>query len=303
MTFQSTPLVQGKEFVMGYRQQNVWKQWIALAFFFGKIGSGMFILSLFFGTPLVALAGIIIENVGKGGALLVHLGRPERFWRALSRPSTSWIARTVWAMGIFTVVAVVYLLIDQFMPSASALLLVLKVISLLLAVVVAISDGFVMNDSSAIPIWNTPIIPFLFLLYTLLGGTSVFIFLLRLGWVTIPPAGIIAPLSDLGALETTLLLTNLAGVVIYLLSVINTTGAARESLWLLIKGPYAKMFFSFVVIVGFLVTLVLTLFAESQGSIALVGLLMLADLIGHFFVFYLLLQVGVYSPVMGKLTI
>ncbi|MCL2337003.1 MAG: hypothetical protein FWC60_06250, partial [Firmicutes bacterium] len=74
-------------------------------------------------------------------------------------------------------------------------------------------------------------------------------------------------------------------------------------LWLLIKGPYAKMFFSFVVIVGFLVTLVLTLFAESQGSIALVGLLMLADLIGHFFVFYLLLQVGVYSPVMGKLTI
>jgi len=35
---QSSSLV-GEEFVMGFRKQNVWKTWIALAFFFGKIGS------------------------------------------------------------------------------------------------------------------------------------------------------------------------------------------------------------------------------------------------------------------------
>jgi len=293
MTFQSMPMVEGNEFVMGFRKQNVWTQWIALAFFFGKIGSGMFILSLFLGTPLIALAGIIIENIGKGGALMIHLGRPERFWRAMTRPSTSWIARTVWAMGIFTVIGIIYLLV----PAGSAAWEFFRVLALISAVVVAVTDGFVMNDSPAIPLWNTPMVPFLFLLYSLLGGTSVFFFLAHGGWIGVNS------LLNLETLETTLILINLIGVAIYLLSVVNATAAARESLWLLIKGPYAKMFFGFVVVIGFLFTLFLSLFIGASGGTAVVGLITLADLIGHFFIFYLLLQVGVYSPVLGKLTI
>jgi formate-dependent nitrite reductase membrane component NrfD len=293
MAFQPMPLVEGNEFVMGFRKQNVWTQWIALAFFFGKIGAGIFILSVFLGTPLLALAGIVIENVGKGGALLVHLGRPERFWRAITRPSTSWIARTVWAMGIFTVIAVIYLLL----PVGSPAWQFFRILALVGAVLVAISDGFVMNDSPAIPLWNTPMVPFLFLLYSLLGGTTVFVFLIHGGWVTVNS------LINLETLATALILINLIGVAIYLLSVLNTTAAARESLWLLIKGPYSKMFFGLVVGIGFLFTLLLSLFVGASGGTAVVGLLTLADLIGHFFVFYLLLQVGVYSPVLGKLTI
>lgn len=293
MNVQPMPMVEDNEFVMGFRKQNVWTQWIALAFFFGKIGAGIFILAVFLGTPLLALAGIMIENIGKGGALLVHLGRPERFWRAITRPSTSWIARTVWVMGIFTAIGLIYLLL----PAGSAAWEFFRILALVSAVLVAITDGFVMNDSPAIPLWNTPMVPFLFLLYSLLGGTTVFFFLAHGGWVTVNS------LINLETLATALILVNLIGVAIYLLSVVNATAAARESLWLLIKGPYSRMFFGFVVCIGFLFTLLLTLFVGASGGTTVVGLITLADLIGHFFIFYLLLQVGVYSPVLGKLTI
>lgn len=291
MTSLSTSLV-GEEFVMGYRKQNVWTSWIALAFFFGKIGSGIFIFAALLNLPLVALAGILIENVGKGGALMVHLGRPERFWRAMSRPSTSWIARTVWSMGIFTVISVIYLIL----PVESPFLGFFKTIAIISAIVVAVVDGFVMNDSPAIPLWNTPMIPFLFLLYSLLGGTSIFLFLASGGWVSTNAY------INFHTLEITLLLVNLSGVVIYLLSILNTAAAARESLWLLIKGPYATMFFVFVVSIGFILTLALTLFLANPGTLV-VGLIAIADLIGHFFIFYLILLAGVYAPALGKLSI
>ncbi len=286
-------LVLGEEFVMGFKQQSVWTKWIALAFFFGKIGSGIFILAVLLNTPLIALAGILIENIGKGGSLLVHLGRPERFWRAMTRPNTSWIARTVWAMGIFTVISIIYLLL----PTGSQAWEFFRVLAIISAVVVAITDGFVMNDSPAIPLWNTAMIPFLFLLYSLLGGTSIFFFLVHGGWIKVNT------LISLETLETTLIFINLIGVAIYLISVLNSTAAARESLWLLIKGPYAGMFFGFVVVTGFILTLGLTLLLGASGGIIVVGLITLADLIGHFFIFYLLLLAGVYSPVLGKLTI
>ncbi|MFZ5634038.1 MAG: DmsC/YnfH family molybdoenzyme membrane anchor subunit [Bacillota bacterium] len=292
MTGQTVPMV-GEEFVMGFRRQNVWSTWIALAFFFGKIGSGVFIFSVLFNTPLIALAGIIIENVGKSGALLIHLGRPERFWRAATRPRASWISRTVWAMGTFTAISIIYLLL----PAGSPAWEFFRVLALISAVVVAITDGFIMNDSPAIPLWNTPMVPFLFLLYSLLGGTSVFFFLVHGGWVSINT------FINLETLETALIIINLIGVSIYLASMVNATATARESLWLLLKGPYAGMFYGFVVAIGFILTLVLTLLLGASGGTVVVGLIALADLIGHFFVFYLLLLVGVYSPVLGKLTI
>jgi len=292
MAGQTMPMA-GEEFVMGFRMQTVWTKWIALAFFFGKVGSGMFILAVLLNTPLIALAGLVIENIGKGGALLIHLGRPERFWRAMSRPQSSWISRTVWVMAIFTAIGILYLI----MPPGSPAWQLFKVLSLIGAIVVAITDGFIMNDSPAIPLWNTPMLPFLFLLYSLLGGTSVFFFLVYGGWISV------SPLINLETLETALIIINLIGVAIYLASMVNATATARESLRLLIRGPYSTMFYGFVVAIGFILTLVLTLSLGASGGAFIVGLITLADLIGHFFIFYLLLMVGVYSPVLGKLTI
>ncbi len=289
----NTPFVAGKEFVAGYRQQDVWQSWIALAFFFGKIGSGIFILSLFLGSPMAAIVGLVLENVGKGGALLIHLGRPERFWRALSRPQTSWIARTVWAMGIFTAIAVIYLLL----PEGSTAWHVFRVLAGIFAIIVAVSDGFVVNASPAIPLWNTAMMPFLFLLYSLLAGTTVYLFMTASGLVSSVHA------AYLEHMEIALIIVNLIAVLIYLLSISNSSPAARQSLQLLIKGTYAGMFYGLVILVGFVLTLLMLLLFASSGSALVVGITAAADLIGHFFIFYLLLKTGVYAPPTGTFSI
>lgn len=282
-----------EEFLIGYRQQNVWTKWIALAFFFGKIGAGLFIVSVLMGTPIIALIGLIIANVFKGGSLLIHLGRPERFWRALSRPQTSWIARTVWAMGIFTVIGLIFLVL----PSGTAMWEIFRVLALIGAIIVAITDGFVVNDSTAIPLWNTSMLPLLFLLYSLLGGTTLFIFMNAIGWLTITQPYLFE------AVEIGLIVINLTAVLVYLMSVTNSTYAARKSLKILIKEQYATAFYGLVIAVGFIATLLLLLFFGTAGGPLVVAIITVADLIGHFFIFYLLLMSGVYSTPLGTLTL
>ncbi|MCG8403310.1 MAG: polysulfide reductase NrfD [Firmicutes bacterium] len=283
----------GEEFVTGYRQQNVWTLWIALAFFFGKIGAGLFIFAVLLDTPFVALAGLLIANIFKGGALLIHLGRPARFWRALSRPQTSWIARTVWAMGIFTAIGLVFLAL----PPGTVLWELFRVLALTGAIIVAVTDGFVVNDSTAIPLWNTPMLPLLFLLYSLLGGTTLFIFMHSVGWVTITQP------HFLEAVEIGLLVINMTAVLIYLISVTNANYAARKSLKLLIREQYAAAFYGLVIAVGFIATLLLLLLFGAAGGPLVVTMITLADLIGHFFIFYLLLIAGVYSTPLGPLSL
>lgn len=284
----------GSEYVTGFRQQVVWKVWIAIAFFWGKLGVGLLIFALFLNSPLLALAGILVEDIGKSGALMIHLGRPERFWRAIMRPRTSWISRTVWMMGIFTVLGAIYLLL----PQGGAAWQVLRVLVGISAVVVALTDGFVINNSPAIPLWNTTMMPLLFLLYSLLGGSSLVLFLHHGGWLAIPWGA-----SFLRLLEVSLISINLLAVIIYLASMGYATAPARASLQLLVKGTYAGIFFGLVVAVGFLFTLVMTLALAATAGPFLVGMITLADFIGHFFIFYLFLLAGVYSPVFGKLTI
>ncbi|MDA8337318.1 MAG: polysulfide reductase NrfD [Peptococcaceae bacterium] len=284
----------GQEFVTGFRQQSVWKSWIAIAFFMGKIGIGLFLFALYLRSPILALVGILIEDIGYSGALMLHLGRPERFWRALSRPRTSWIARTVWMMGVFTVLGAIFLIL----PSASASWEVFRVLAAAAAVIVALLDGFIVNASPAIPLWNTAMMPLLFLFYTLLSGASLVLFGYHTGLVTVawPP-------YVLWVMEVVLITINLLAVAIYLVSVANTTVAARASLNLLIKGAYAAMFYVLVVAVGFVFTLVMMLAMAATAGPVVVGAITVADLIGHFFIFYLLLLGGVYSPVFAKLTL
>ncbi|MBI2874084.1 MAG: nitrite reductase, partial [Firmicutes bacterium] len=93
----NVPLV-GSEFIVGYRRQTEWSTLIALSFFFGKVGAGLFAISLFLGSGLLGLVGLVITAVGKGTAHLLYLGRPERFIRAMARPDRSWIARGIWSM-------------------------------------------------------------------------------------------------------------------------------------------------------------------------------------------------------------
>lgn len=286
------PLV-GTEFVSGFRLQTEWATLIASAFFFGKIGAGLFLMSLFTHSWVGALVGLLIVLFGKGGAHMLYLGRPERFWRGLTKPGTSWVARGFWAMMMLMVSGTLFLIL----PTGSTGRLVFEVIAALCAFVVAIYDGFLMNSSPSIPLWNTAMMPVLCLFYSLLGGTTLTLFLIEFDFTQVAVETVF-----FSNMEMVLLLTNIIVMGLYLISMTNATAAAKESLRLLVRGPFALPFYTLPLGFGLVFTLLMSYFVGSAGGAGVVGLITAADLVGHYFLFYLLLRVGVYKPVLGQLT-
>ena len=103
------PLVLGpNQFLIGYQPQREWAWLIATAFFLGKVGAGLFLISYFSDFRLGAVVGLLIVGVGKTTAHLLYLGRPLRFLRAVVGWHTSWISRGIIAMGVFLACGAVY---------------------------------------------------------------------------------------------------------------------------------------------------------------------------------------------------
>jgi formate-dependent nitrite reductase membrane component NrfD len=288
------PLVAGNEYVLGFRKQVEWAGLIAFAFFFGKVGAGLYMMSVYTHSRLGMLIGLLIVLIGKGGAHLLYLGQPWRFWRGMTRPGSSWVSRGLWAMTFMTLFGVAALVV----PAGSALSQPLAVISAVFAFIVAIYDGFLLTSSNAIPIWNTALMPVMCMFYSFLGGTTLTLFLTHFGFMqlALPPA----LLADL---EIALLAVNLIIVLLYLLTNANAGAAGKKSLELLVRGPYALPFFTLAIGIGLVFTLLMSFFAGSHAGAGTVASVTLADLVGHYFVFFLLLKIGIYKPVFGLLKI
>lgn len=298
----SMPIVRD-EFVMGYRQQEEWAWLIASAFFMGKVGGGMFMVALFTGYPMAAMIGLLVVAVGKSAAHLMYLGRPERCWRALAKPLSSWISRGLWAMVLFIVFGLLYLAPYfswlSWLPisEGDGLWQTVRFLAAVSAFVVMVYDGFVMNASPAISLWNTALMPIICLFYSMLAGMTTNLFLFNNGIAT---EGV--SIGSLENMEVWLIVTNLIILGTYLMSMFNSNSGSRESVLLLVKGRYAWPFWLGVVIIGFMLTLLVTLFFSGNESASTVLLVTAADLLGHFIIFFLLLRAGVYTPVLGKLS-
>jgi formate-dependent nitrite reductase membrane component NrfD len=288
----SIPLVE-KEFVTGFRQQKEWAWLIASAFFFGKVGSGLFIMSVFLPSKLGMLVGLLIVLVGKGGAHMLYLGRPLRSWRGLARPNSAWIARGIWAMTLMLVAGFALIVV----PTTSGMYMPLAIFAVICAFIVAVYDGFLLTSSPAIPIWNSALMPVMCMFYSFLGGTTMVLFMAHMGFMELS-----AKFSAiLPGLEIGLLVANLLIVILFLMGSINTGAAGRESFDLLVKGPYAVTFFSLAIGVGLVFTLLMSVYGGAHAGPGTVALITVADLVGHFFIFFLLLKIGVFKPVLGFL--
>lgn len=184
------------------------------------------------------------------------------------------------------------------LPEGSPLFMPLAIIAGVCAFIVAIYDGFLLTSSPAIPIWNTALMPVMCMFYALLGGTTMTLFLAHFGFVELAIGE-----SLLANVEMILLVVNLILVALYLSASINTGAAGRESFNLLVKGPYAVPFFTLAIGIGLVFTLLMTYFGGAHAGPGVVALITVADLVGHYFIFFLLLKIGVFKPVLGHLKI
>ena len=91
----------GDSFQLGYRFQSYWDFHMATAFFFGELGAGLFLVSLYYGFVPGMVAGLLCTGVGKPYYHMSHMGVPMKSWRAILRPDRSWISRGLISIVIF----------------------------------------------------------------------------------------------------------------------------------------------------------------------------------------------------------
>jgi len=281
--------------------QREWHILILVAFFFGAVGCGLFLVSAFYGFTIGVIISWLIIVLLMGIPHLVYLGRPLRFWRiftSLAGLKMSWITRGMWGWVVFLVFSALYIApsLEWFagLPwtSGEGAGLVMLGIAAVAAVFGMVYPAFAMGQSSAISFWNNPILPLLFILYGLIDGIDViFISLAAIGTTYA------VDVEFLERMEIFLLI--LGGISIWAYLGLMSVGrlGARESVRRLVKGELAPLFWGVVITVGLLIPLGVGLYGYFVGvPIGVVGVTGVLALVGALYFKHVVLRVGVYSP-------
>jgi sulfite dehydrogenase (quinone) subunit SoeC len=277
-----------REFSVGYDFQ---KEWIAgrgllllIAFYLGGAGGGLFLASLLVGWKAGLLIAVAIVAIGKGGAHLLYLGHPLRFWRIFWSTTfmTSWLTRGLWFVALFIIFGLAYYLTGN---------TALMGISAFFAFCLIIYTGFVMAASPAIPFWNNPLLPIVFVTAALWSGVS-----LIEATISFTPQplneGLLRPLGLwLGA-------TAVVALFAYLMVNLQSSVAAKESVLFLGAGRFSRVFYPGVVLLGIVIPLAILgsalLWEVSPVWLAVAGI---SELAGSFVLRYSLLRAGIYPPI------
>lgn len=279
----------GGDFRVGYRLQKTWDSTIAVAFFCGEVGAGLFFISLFTGLRLGLVVGLALVAVGKAGGHLLHLGRPSQSWRALRKVRHSWISRGLLSIMIMCAFGAV-VVFDAFLPGLlpPALVAAAGVVAGTAALVITVYQGLAMSHSSSIGLWSNGLMPVTSFAYALLGGMLVE---LVLGWGVLAP-----PLMDmLHVFALGLVLLGFVVVVSLIHAAKYGPEGGRKSVELLMSGDNRMLFLALVIVVGFVATA--TLLTLGPSSRLLVMVAALAELSGYFTFRVLMFKTGAYDPV------
>ncbi len=286
------------EFTLELRLQREWEWLIAIGFFLAGVGAGLFVISFFLSLNTIALIGVILGALG-GLALFFDLGRPENVWRAFAHLRTSWIS---WGVTLLTVFLITGLL--HSLPALSwfnrlpwspetGVGYILGIIATVAAFGVMGYTGFVLAYSRAIALWNTTLLPVLFILYSFMGALGI---VSAIGLV-VDRAKIDFRLLQIG--EIALIGISLVIIAVYLMTISYSTLAARESVRVLVRGELAKVFIGGTVIIGLVVPLVIAIIAFSSGAdtngAPLLVVASVLELTGGFLLRYSLVRAGIYQ--------
>jgi polysulfide reductase chain C len=262
-----------------------------LAFFFIELGSGMFIVSSLFGSFSSVLAGWLICAALGGGLHLLFLGKPQRTWRMIisSGWKTSWISRGLVFVSLFLITGLADLVWAIWSTPPAGFLIVADI----LAFLSVIYAGFAMNFVNGIPLWNTALLPILYVISGLWGGAE-----LTLGFSL--AAG--NP-GDTAAVEEwiRLLLTGFVVLIpVYLISIRYTSNTGKASVQQMVAGKFSALFWIGSVLAGMAVPASAVIFSYANGleatPLLFIAIAILCGLAGDLSVRYLILRCGLYSP-------
>jgi len=277
----------GDSFQLGYRFQSYWDFHMATAFFFGELGAGLFLVSMYFGFVPGMVLGLLCTGVGKPYYHMSHMGVPMKSWRAILRPDRSWISRGLIGIVVFVPCGALVVLDALFgWSGGGALGKLVQIVAVVSSLLVMTYQGFAMSHSSAIALWNSALMPVASLVYALTSGAAVTL-ALGLMFNGIDPV-------TLSKVVMALVVVTLVMLLSLLHASYHGTAGARQSLELLLKGQFAKQFLSLVFGAG----VVLPLLALWLGGASILGGLIAAvGVVAGFYYFRLLIfRAGVFEP-------
>ncbi len=281
------------EWMVKYTHQTEWIErrgilmWLAEVF--SGLGTGLYLVALYFNNLWGMLFGWLIVIALKGGLHLAYLGKPLRFWRMLLRPQTSWMSRGFIFMLLFIAAGALQLLFSYWLPGSGAEV-TFKIVAGILAFLVAIYTGFVMNYVNGIQLWNSALLPLLFVLTGVLDGFALVITI-----------GLLGGRVDIMTAETGSRLFLIAAAVLmatYLWSATYVGTAGKQSVVELVRGSLAPVLWVGVVICGIILPVSISISSSFAGAASspLLIVAIISEMVGAFSLKYCILKAGIYAP-------
>ena len=283
------------EFMIKYQQQKDWidgrGNFIAFAFFLGGISGGLYLASAYFDNLVGMFVAWLLAGC-MGVSYMIHLSHPMRFWRMFMKPKTSWIARGFIFIMLFIGFTTLQLILSKWVPDASGAITALKIIAGIFAFAQSIYTGFAVSYVSAIKVWNSAIVPVLFVTCGLTGGLAILLAVM-MGQDS----------SQIVTLENIIRVVLIALAVIvgvYLWNTTYSSTAAKDSVLRLIGGSLAPLFWVGVFLFGIVipVAISITTLFTGEASSGLLITAIISEIIGGLALRFAILKAGVYTPLL-----
>jgi polysulfide reductase chain C len=303
------------------RPQEEWKEIIAIYLYLAGMGAGSFIIGTLIGWFNVKLNPPFLPSIDLFGRtlnlssvpilwgpvmvaigapfLILDLGIKWRFIYACLNPRTSWVARGFIILSIFIVLGLVLLaksvLPFEWLHPGSVLWRIPEIIALIFAFGTAIYTGILLKATKSIPLWNTGLLPLLFLVSGLSTG-SMAIILSTLG------TGFFS--HDAGALkvlmhgEQVLVVAEATVLYFFLFRRYKAAEQGKDSVRLLVFGEMKMIFWGGIVLLGFIFPVVLENIASFfPGNVVLIFAAGILLLTGGFYLRLGILRAGIKDQI------
>jgi formate-dependent nitrite reductase membrane component NrfD len=257
---------------------------IWLSFFTGILGSGSYLVSLYFDSAVGTTVSWLIIVVLKGGLHVVDARRPLGLWRMVLRVKTSWIARGMVFTICLAFFGVAQILLAHELPGSS-LETAAKAAAGVAAAAVLLYEVFTINYVGGIPLWNSALLPATLISWGIFEGLAV------VGVAgSQMDGGRAAEVGNSIMLGVTALLT-----LLYLWNAAYAGATSKESVKKITTGGLSVMFWIGTVVIGFAASAVILLSGFASEPVGRIMLLVL-EAIGCLSFTYAVFRAGLYSP-------
>ena len=284
------------EWMIDYTHQTEWINrrgiFLWIAFYAGGLGGGLYLVSLYFNSLWGMFLSWLIIAVIKGGAHLIFLGKPLRFWRIVIRPNSSWLSRGIIFVFTFVGFGAVQLALSFWLPG-TAVEIVFKVLAGISALAVTVYTGFVLNTVKGVPFWNSSLLPILFVLCGVLGGFGLSVVIGLYG------GNVNIAIAEAGS--RWLLIINALLIAVYLWAAANREVTGKKSVMEQMRGNLAVIFWGGIVAMGIVIPLVIAFSSYFVGEVSSALLItgVICEVIGGLALRYCVLKAGAYKPLVA----